>query len=161
MSFTWDELDQMQPRGKWRIPLPPTCPKCEYILTGLPQDRCPECGTEFKWREVRDRTARVWALTLRLRHANQDARLGVILALVGWFFIGFINLTRWAPLQPVFYLMALIAGVMAIILGSQVLNIRRVPKWAREYVGKPPPKILLGSAAMLLGFSLPIAIVIL
>ena len=23
------------------------CPKCGYVLKGLPQDRCPECGQEF------------------------------------------------------------------------------------------------------------------
>jgi len=25
----------------------PTCPRCGYNLTGLEQDRCPECGTSF------------------------------------------------------------------------------------------------------------------
>jgi len=29
------------------------CPNCEYNLTGLPQPRCPECGVEFTWDEVR------------------------------------------------------------------------------------------------------------
>jgi len=29
------------------------CPRCEYNLTGLTQPRCPECGVEFDWDEVR------------------------------------------------------------------------------------------------------------
>jgi len=161
MSFTWDELDQLRPRGDWQIPLPPTCAKCSYILTGLPEDRCPECGTTFHWKEVRQRARRVWGLTLRLRHANQDATLGVVLGLAGWFGIGFIRLVRWDGIRALVDFMALVLAVMTIILGSQVLNIRRVPKWARAYVGHPPPSLLLGAGAILLGLSLVIAVVVL
>ncbi len=28
-------------------PLEPRCPRCDYNLRGLPDDRCPECGTSF------------------------------------------------------------------------------------------------------------------
>jgi hypothetical protein len=27
---------------------PLSCPKCDYLLRGLPQDRCPECGSEYE-----------------------------------------------------------------------------------------------------------------
>jgi len=32
---------------------PPRCPYCEYIVAGLPQPRCPECGAAFTWDEAR------------------------------------------------------------------------------------------------------------
>jgi hypothetical protein len=31
---------------------PPTCPKCQYNLSGLTQCRCPECGTEYRLEEL-------------------------------------------------------------------------------------------------------------
>ena len=31
---------------------PPTCPNCQYNLSGLTQCRCPECGTEYRLEEL-------------------------------------------------------------------------------------------------------------
>ncbi|UCE59837.1 MAG: hypothetical protein JSU63_20635 [Phycisphaerales bacterium] len=38
------EIDLSQlPIPDWNL----RCPRCEYLLNGLPSHRCPECGTEF------------------------------------------------------------------------------------------------------------------
>lgn len=34
-------------RGRKRLPQPGHCTRCRYDLRGLPENRCPECGTEF------------------------------------------------------------------------------------------------------------------
>jgi hypothetical protein len=154
MSMTWDEIERLRPAHEWRFPLPPTCRKCSYNLTGLPEDRCPECGTPFTWREVRQRVGRIWGLTLRLRHANQDAMTGLILSLGGWFTLGFAALVGGDILVGLAIILAFLAGLLGIVLGSQVLNIRRVPPWARKYVADPPPSMALGGLTMLLSFAL-------
>jgi hypothetical protein len=32
-------------------PARPTCVRCGYLLIGLPEPRCPECGTPFRWED--------------------------------------------------------------------------------------------------------------
>lgn len=153
----------MAPRQQWRLPLPPTCPKCDYDLRGLPEERCPECGTEFRWDEVRKRARRTWTLMLRLKHANQDATVGLIIGFVGWFLLGLIRLLDLDGMALIALVKMIVFGgaIISIILGSQVLNVRRVPKWARPYVGNPPPNLLLGAGAMLLGITSLIGAIIL
>lgn len=160
MGFTWDELDTLGERTGWRIPLPPTCRKCAYNLTGLRDNRCPECGTPFNWREVQKRAAWTWALTMRMRHANQDSTLGVVLGLAGWLVLGLVRLVGIAPIVFVVDALLLLVALLTTILGSQVLNIRRVPKWARSYIGDPPPNLPLGAAAMFLGLSLMAGVIL-
>jgi len=154
MSFTWDELEHMHPGENWRIPLPPTCRKCSYILTGLTQERCPECGEPFSWKEVRQRASRTWALVMRLRHANQDATMGVVMGLFGWMGLGLALLMGMSFISAILHLLAIMLAVLTVVLGSQVLNLRRVPKWARPYAGDPPPNTLLGTLAIVLGITL-------
>src|SRR4029078_9994514 len=48
------------------------CPSCGYNLTGLPEDRCPECGVEFNPLELREAISRranrsaFWTVVLKL-----------------------------------------------------------------------------------------------
>jgi hypothetical protein len=44
-------LRRSEPRG----PIPEVglrCPKCTYLLTGLTEERCPECGCRFSVQEL-------------------------------------------------------------------------------------------------------------
>ena len=39
----------------WQLPIPDWglgCPKCRYLLRGLPSHRCPECGTKLDMSEI-------------------------------------------------------------------------------------------------------------
>jgi hypothetical protein len=159
MPFTWDELDALRPKNDWDVPIPPTCRRCHYFLTGLPEQRCPECGTPFSWKEVRDRSARIWSLTNRLKHANEDAKVGMICAGAGWLQL-MIFLVLGVAL-PLARLLAAILALMGLILGAQVMNLRRVPKWARVYIGHPPPKVLHGTFALILALTLLLAVFVL
>lgn len=154
VSFTWNELDYLgNTRNEWRFPIPPTCRRCSYILHGLKQHRCPECGTPFEWREVRRRAAKVWTHMLRLQHANQDSKMGLMLAGIGWAGALVFRLPGLNVISPVVNLIACGAGFLAIVLGCQVLNVRRIPAPIRSHISNPPPSIPLGVAAMLLGLS--------
>jgi hypothetical protein len=154
MSLNWNELEQIRGQRAWNLPIPPTCPYCNYILTGLPGSRCPECGADFNWKEVRRRAARTWTLTNRLKHANQDARGGIRIALIGWGAIVLAWVFHWACSTVLLLMLAAAASVIALVLSTQILNVRLVPKWAREHIGQPPPDMLLGAGAILLALSI-------
>lgn len=42
-----EKLPAMAARPTTRLQQTIYCRKCEYILNGLPENRCPECGTEY------------------------------------------------------------------------------------------------------------------
>ncbi len=184
MTFSWDDLEQIR-GNQWTLPIPPTCARCGYILTGLPDHRCPECGTTFRWAEVRKRSARIWSTINQLRHANRDARAGLILGLICWGAVAAINLPRLIRLTPLARgkselsvmvnqavatiewialgvdIVALFASLFVILLGSQILNIRRVPPCFREHIPEPRPDLSLGIGTVACGLLLLVAGVVL
>lgn len=64
LSCTWDgtagqraALREWLEQAEGRGPLPDVglhCPRCGYLLTGLVESRCPECGTEVAIRSILD-----------------------------------------------------------------------------------------------------------
>lgn len=154
MPLSWDRLEQMQGREQWRLPIPPTCGRCGYNLTGLPEQRCPECGLVFNWTEVRRRAAQIWSMANKLENADHDARTGLTIGGVG---MAVELLSWWSGLVFVRMLATLVAVVLAflaIILGSQVLNLWRIPRWARQYLPQKRPNVWLGVGSIVLGFGL-------
>lgn len=66
------------------------CPKCDYLLRGLPDGRCPECGTEFeRGRLLVQQYVHQWSETLRRRTTSgkwavRTAWVGLTVIAVGY-----------------------------------------------------------------------------
>ena len=109
----------------------------------------------------------VWSAVNALRHANRDARAGLALVGFGWLLmlpIALVNIFSGASIglpSCVFRVVIMLSAIFGMVLGAQVLNIRRVPKWARVYVEGPRTKVAEGVSAVLLGLALMAAVIVL
>ena len=150
MPIEYSHLDRMAGQQADRFPVPPVCPRCSYELTGLTVQRCPECGRRFKISEVRQQSVRTWSAIRRLRHANADARTGLKLAAGAWAAVLVFQLPGLRHMLLAVNLAALAAALFAAVLGFGVFQVYRVPPTARRLIEKPPPRLLLGVATLIL-----------
>ena len=137
----------------WSGDIPPICIACGYNLTGLPENRCPECGRTFSRAELKRQATELRFSLMELEGLNEWVSLGFKVGIVGAVFrvaglvLGSVNLA--GPATPC-RLVAVPCGFAAVCLGLSVLRVRRVPPWALEML-KEQPKYPLAAATTLLG----------
>ncbi len=152
MGFTWEELETMNKREGWHLPLPPICPRCEYNLSGKRHARCPECGLRINWDELQHRTRRMIFKAKRFKHVNRDAKFGMYCGAAAWGILLLLSLLRWR--WCLFDTMLLLMAAAAFILGAKMIDVSRLPVWARELLGEDRPRLWIGLTAMGLGASI-------
>ena len=123
----------------WTEKLPPVCSKCEYNLTGISSEQCPECGTTIYWLDVQRNAKKVYHSLKQTEDFNDLVDVGPYLGTAGAFFILFFWLVRWA--DGLGRVMGVVLALLTIGCGMQILRSKRVPEWARDLVEVEPKYI--------------------
>ncbi len=126
------------------------CPTCGYYLTGLPENRCPECGDEFDPTHLRTTILKRLCLTGLLivtLHLGGFALFTTVLML----FIELLDLPRFGWWEVVFF------GLLLFVAASNSWSISRRIDQLPAPVGLPPgaPTEWKRMLAMMLVLMLP------
>lgn len=156
MPIEIEQLEQML-GGEWLEKLPPICLYCGYDLTGLPDNRCPECGRVFLRREVQQQARRMRSLLLQLRNCDDLLRVGLYIGVTGAaLMVTLYALGFWhAGFRPFGRAIGLCSGFPAMALGLQVLRIKRLPAWAQACM-EHKPDVMRGIGLAILGAAMVI-----
>ncbi len=139
MPFEPRDLDRMM-GDPWRMELPPTCPRCDFNLSGTDSNRCPECGLIYVRSAISEHARRMQAELRRMSNMNDLASTGfkIVLAGGGILILGIIRAKHTPSLDEVARLIGVISGVFGLSLGLNVFRIKRFPDWVLEYIPKQP-----------------------
>jgi hypothetical protein len=160
MATGWDVPGFAQDSRDWRFPVPPVCPRCSYNLTGLTEPRCPECGSRFHWGQVRQAAARIWSIIVRLERVDRDATSSLWLCGVGFLLWLVPKLIGVGYLRLIAGLGCVLIGLVALVASMHLLDVLRIPPYARAHVNIARGTVTRSTLAAVLSLAL-IATVIL
>ena len=120
-------------RGReWGEKLPPVCTHCDYNLTGISSEVCPECGKTIYWLDVERNARQVYHSLRQADDLNDLIDLGPYVGTAGAVIILFFWWVGWG--DGLGRVIGVCFALMTLGCGLQIVRHRRVPVWARDYI---------------------------